>query len=98
MRSESGISSCAAADDEGFLEFRSAGKVMKMNPTAHSTSPTAMIGTDHKRIRRLPTRSIKTRAVQVMMKFVTATESEVRVGLEKPSRVKMVAEKYINEF
>lgn len=49
-------------------------------------------------MRLLPTRSINTRAAQVMMKLVVATESDVRVGLEKPSMVKMVAEKYIREF
>jgi hypothetical protein len=33
-----------------------------------------------------------------MTKFVNATESDVRVGVEKPKMVKMVAEKYIKEF
>ena len=57
-----------------------------------------MIGIDQRRIRLLPTRSIRTRAAQVRKKFVIATESEVNVGLEKPRRVKIVAEKYIREF
>jgi hypothetical protein len=38
------------------------------------------------------------RAAQVMRKFVTATVSDVKVGLSNPRMVKMVAEKYISEF
>jgi hypothetical protein len=38
------------------------------------------------------------KATQVMKKFVRATESDVRVGSEKPRNMKMVAEKYIREF
>jgi hypothetical protein len=33
-----------------------------------------------------------------MIKFVSATDSAVRVGLEKPMMENMVAEKYIREF
>jgi len=33
-----------------------------------------------------------------MTKFVVATEREVKVGLEKPIMVNMVAEKYMREF
>lgn len=57
-----------------------------------------MIGMDQRRIRLRPTRSMSNRAAQVMRKFVSATEREVRVGLSKPRMVKMVAEKYIKEF
>lgn len=57
-----------------------------------------MIGMDQRRIRLRPIRSMSSRAAQVMRKFVTATEREVRVGLSKPRIVKMVAEKYIKEF
>lgn len=38
------------------------------------------------------------RAMRVQMKFVSAIESEVRVGEVNPRRENMVAEKYINEF
>jgi hypothetical protein len=34
----------------------------------------------------------------VKTKFVVAMESEVKVGERKPTRAKMVAEKYIREF
>lgn len=57
-----------------------------------------MIGIDASSMRLLPMRSISSRAAHVMMKLVIATESDVKVGLEKPRRVKMVAEKYIKEF
>lgn len=43
-------------------------------------------------------RSIRTRARQVVTKFVIAMVREVRVGDAKPMRVKIVAEKYISEF
>ena len=97
MRSDNGISSWAAVE-EGFLELKSAGRVMKRKPTAQRTSPRAMMGIDHSRTRLLPTRSIKTRDAHVMIKLVEATESDVKVGLEKPRIVKIVAEKYIREF
>jgi len=97
VRSESGISSCADEDD-GFSEFRSEGREMKWNPTLQNRRPTAMIGIDQRRIRLLPTRSMSIRAAQVMRKFVTATVSDVKVGLSNPRMVKMVAEKYISEF
>ena len=60
--------------------------------------PIAMTGIDQRRTRRLPTRSMSTKATQVKRKFVTATESDVNVGLRNPRMVKMVAEKYISEF
>lgn len=37
-------------------------------------------------------------AMSVKMKFVTATVRDVSTGLSKPTRVKMVAEKYMSEF
>ena len=57
-----------------------------------------MIGIDQRRIRLLPTRSMRRRAAHVMRKFVTATVSDVKVGLSNPKMVKIVAEKYISEF
>ena len=93
VRSERGISSFVDAEEVVVTESRFAGSLMKTKPTAQRASPIAMIGTDRRRIKRRPTRSIKPNATQVMTKFVTATESEVRVGLVKPSIVKMVAEK-----
>ena len=98
VRSDKGISSWAAAEDDGFSELRSAGNWMNTNPALQIRRPTAMIGIDQSSMRLLPTRSIRTSAAQVMRKFVTATESDVNVGLEKPRMVKIVAEKYIKEF
>jgi hypothetical protein len=98
VRSDRGISSYADADDDGFFELRSEGIAIKWNPTLQSKRPTDMIGMDQRRIRLLPIRSIRRRAAHVMMKLVTATVREVKVGLSKPSMVKMVAEKYIKEF
>jgi hypothetical protein len=69
-----------------------------MNPRLQRRRPNAMIGIDQSRIRLLPTRSISSRATQVMTRFVMATERLVSVGLSNPRIVKMVAEKYINEF
>lgn len=57
-----------------------------------------MIGMESKRIPRLPRRSIRSNEIMVKMKFVQATEREVRVGVAKPSREKSVAEKYMREF
>ncbi len=57
-----------------------------------------MIGIEYRRIRLLPTRSISTSAAQVIKKLVIATDMDVKVGLEKPRVVKIVAEKYIKEF
>jgi len=74
------------------------GRLMKKNPTALKRRPSDIIGNDPRRIRLLPTRSMRTRAAHVMMKLVTATVREVKVGLENPRIVKIVAEKYIREF
>jgi hypothetical protein len=71
---------------------------MKWNPKLQRRRPMDMIGMDQRRIRLRPIRSMSNRAAQVMRKFVSATEREVRVGLSKPRMVKMVAEKYIKEF
>ena len=98
VRFDNGISSCAETDEEGFSELRSAGMRMNRKPTAQKRSPHAMIGIDQSSMRLLPTRSINTRAAHVMRKLVKATDSEVNVGLEKPSIVKIVAEKYMREF
>jgi len=98
VRSDKGILPWAAAEDDGFSELRSAGNRMKRKPTLQRRRPMAMIGMDHSSIRLLPTRSISSKAAQVIRKLVNATESDVSVGLEKPRIVKMVAEKYIREF
>jgi hypothetical protein len=71
---------------------------MNQKPKLHRSRPNAMKGIDHRRMRRLPMRSISCKATQVMIKFVSATDSAVRVGLEKPMMENMVAEKYIREF
>ena len=98
VRSDNGIFSQAAAEDEGFSELRSEGNVINRNPPLESRRPNAMTGIDQSRMRLLPTRSISRRAPQVMRKFVSATDSEVNVGLSKPRTVKIVAEKYMREF
>ena len=41
---------------------------------------------------------MRKKARRVKRKFVTATEREVRVGLEKDSRENIVAEKYMREL
>lgn len=74
------------------------GRSMKWKPMAQRIRPAIMIGIEIRRIRRRPMRSIRMRAAIVRTKFVQATEREVSVGEEKPRIVKMVAEKYINEF
>ena len=38
------------------------------------------------------------KAMSVKVKFVRAIEREVKVGERKPTREKMVAEKYMSEF
>jgi hypothetical protein len=57
-----------------------------------------MTGTENRRIRRRPMRSIEWKAIRVKRKFVRAMERDVKVGLWKPTRRKIVAEKYIREF
>jgi hypothetical protein len=57
-----------------------------------------MMGTDQRRIRRRPMRSIAWKAKSVKRKFVRAMERDVSVGEWKPTRRKIVAEKYIREF
>jgi hypothetical protein len=74
------------------------GRSTYLNATAQSVRPIDMMGTEYSSMRRRPMRSIKTRAAHVITKLVTATDSEVSVGLEKPSMLKIVAEKYIKEF
>lgn len=80
------------------MAFRSDGRVMKRKPRAQRRRPRTMMGREWRRILRRPMRSMRRRARQVMRRLVRATEREVRVGLEKPRRVKIVAEKYIREF
>ena len=57
-----------------------------------------MNGIEYKSILLLPIRSMRPSATSVNRKFVTATVKDVKVGLSNPTIVKMVAEKYINEF
>lgn len=46
-------------------------------------------------MRRRPMRSMAWKATRVKAKFVTAMARAVRVGLRKPTRAKIVAEKYL---
>jgi hypothetical protein len=68
----------------------------KLSP--ESSKPTIMKGIEYKRIRRRPMRSIRNKAIVVNMKFVAATLSAASVGMENPTMVNIVAEKYIREF
>jgi hypothetical protein len=82
----------------GLEEFVSLGRVMKWKATPQRRRAKIMTGMDERRIRRRPMRSISRRERTVKTKFVTATDSEARVGLEKPMRENRVAEKYMREF
>ena len=64
----------------------------------HISNPAIITGIVESRIRRRPTWSIISRTNSVQMKLVPAIDREVNVGEEKPTREKMVAEKYIREF
>jgi hypothetical protein len=60
--------------------------------------PTTMKGMERRRMARRPTVSMAVKATRVKIKFVTAMEREVKTGEVKPTRAKIVAEKYIKEF
>lgn len=64
----------------------------------HPSSPAIMTGIVESKMRRRPTWSIISRANRVQIKLVPAMDREVNVGEEKPTREKIVAEKYIREF
>lgn len=64
----------------------------------HISNPAIITGIVESRIRRRPTWSIISKTNSVQMKLVPAIDREVNVGEEKPTREKMVAEKYIREF
>lgn len=70
----------------------------KAKAMAQRMRPAIMMGTERRRMRRRPMRSMEWNATRVKAKFVRAMEREVRVGEWKPTRRKMVAEKYIMEF
>ena len=74
------------------------GILMRLKAMAQRSRPTTMIGIEKRRIRRRPTRSMRRRAKIVKTKFVAAIESDGSVGAVKPTRAKIVAEKYIKEF
>jgi hypothetical protein len=77
------------------LELDDGVRSMVENAAAQTSSAKAMIGIETRSIRRRPMRSMRTNARRVKRKFVTATESEVRVGEEKDNIEKMVALKYM---
>ena len=56
------------------------------------------MGIVESRMRRLPVRSMMTKATIVQTKLAIAIDKEVKVGEEKPIAEKIVAEKYIREF
>lgn len=64
----------------------------------HTSSPAIITGIVESKMRRRPTWSIISRANRVQMKLVPAIDRAINVGEEKPTREKMVAEKYIREF
>lgn len=57
-----------------------------------------MTGMERSRIALRPMRSVISSAMSVNTKFVAATHRDVKIGDVKPSREKMVAEKYMMEF
>ena len=69
-----------------------------LKESAIRSKPMTIIGIDWMSMRRRPMRSIKVMAIVVKRKFVPATVRETRVGFEKPTWEKIVAEKYIREF
>lgn len=74
------------------------GSLIEPKPKADKKRPIVMKGIEYSKMRLRPIRSIKTSASTVKAKFVAATVKEVSVGIENPSIVKIVAEKYIKEF
>jgi hypothetical protein len=60
--------------------------------------PRTMKGIERRRVARRPTVSIVLKATSVKMKLVRAIESEANIGEVKPTRAKIVAEKYMSEF
>lgn len=64
----------------------------------HTSSPAIITGIVESRMRRRPTWSIISRANRVQIKLAPAIDREINVGEEKPTREKIVAEKYIREF
>lgn len=71
---------------------------MNMNATLHASRPRTMKGMVRRSILRRPTLSIRAKATRVKTKLVSAMDREVPMGDVKPTRLKIVAEKYINEF
>ena len=82
----------------GLKVLDSIGMLRKTKARAQRNRPKTMIGIERRRIRRRPMRSIEWKATSVKTKFVEAMEREVKVGERKPTRAKMVAEKYMREF
>jgi len=68
------------------------------NANAERRSPRIIPGMERRRIRRRPMRSMRVNARTVKRRFVEAMSMLVAVGLVKPRREKMVAEKYMSEF
>lgn len=68
----------------------------KEKATAHSSKPMTMQGIEYRRIRRRPTWSMILKAMIVKTKFVIAIVRDVKVGDVKPTREKIVAEKYLS--
>ena len=68
------------------------------NAKADMTNPRTIPGTDQRRMRLLPMRSMRVNATRVKRRFVEAISMDVAVGLVKPIIAKIVAEKYMSEF
>lgn len=83
---------------EPFTRFVSDGMLMKWKEAAQARRAKIMTGTERRRMRRRPRRSMSRRERIVKAKLVSATDRDVRVGVAKPMREKMVAEKYMSEF
>lgn len=74
------------------------GKSMNLKAMALIVRPRTIIGILARRIRRLPTRSMKWNVPRVKTKFVRAMVRDVAIGFLKPTMAKMVAEKYMREL
>lgn len=74
------------------------GRTTKWKAAAQARRAKTITGTERRRMRRRPRRSIRRRERSVKAKLVTATERDVSVGVAKPMSEKRVAEKYMSEF
>ena len=88
----------AVCGEEEGVESDGEARVTWANAMAASRRPIAMMGRETRRMRRRPIMSMAEKASRVKRKLVEAMRRETAVGESKPTRLNIVAEKYINEF